>query len=218
MGVLRRLRSVWPLILALVAGCGGGSTSAVPPPPTPAPPTFSTLTTEPPGDAVSPPGGGTPWDIAQVATSRLATGATQLTVTVTFVQLVSAANLPPPGSALTLGTQIGAGLLFNTGTPGNTVNESACTGSPAYPNITYALFPGAGAARLADGNFIVGNIVTSTTTGEVPITFTGPNSLTYTIPLSAIGGGTGATLMAVVVFNGNGVTDCVTNLSALIQT
>ncbi len=89
---------------------------------------------------------------------------------------------------------------------------------------TYILDPGIFSTRLADGNFaIIKTFPSLSLAGEATIAFTGPNTLTYTVPLSAIGGGSGAVQIAVAAFNGAGTfgspvsTDCAPN-AAYIST
>jgi hypothetical protein len=209
------IRTVSARLCALVlctlvtTACGGSST-----PPGAAP--VTTTTADVTGDATS--GGGTAWDITQVATVRAATGATSLVISVTFAQAISAANLPPPGSQISTPAQLGAAVLLATGGAGLNAGFTNCTGNPTFANVTFAVDPGAfSTARLADGNFAVINAVTLSATGEATIAFTGSNTLTYTVPLAAIGGGSGAVKLAVVALNGAGppgnitATDCAPN-------
>jgi hypothetical protein len=196
-----------------MTACGGGSST---------PPGLTTVTTstaDATGDATAP-SGGIAWDITNVATSRATTGATSLNVSITFAQLISSASLPPPGAALATATQLGAVVLISTGTPGNTVNNLAgCVGNPQFPNVNYIVDPGliAPPGRRSDGNFAIVNNSTSAVSGEASAAFTGPNTLTYSVPLAAIGGGSGAVQIAVVAANGAAgpgnpsITDCAPN-------
>jgi hypothetical protein len=179
----------------------------------------TTSTADATGDATAP-SGGTAWDITQVVTSRAANGATSLVVSVTFAQAVNAANLPPPGTPLATATQLGVAVLFATGGLGATVTGfSGCVGNPGFTNVTYILDPGTNTppGRFADGNYPIVNINTSAVSGEASVAFTGPNTLTYTVPLAAIGGGSGAVLIAAVALNGAtgfgsaSTTDCAPN-------
>jgi len=217
--MMRRSRSarlcalvLFPLVMT---ACGGSSS-----PPGLLP--VTTTTADVAGDAFS--GGGTAWDITQVTTSRAATGATSLSVSVTFAQAISAANLPPPGSQISTPAQLGAAVFFATGGTGLNAGFPNCTGNPTFANVTFAVDPGAfSTARQADGNFAVINAVTLAKTGEATIAFTGPNTLTYAVPLAAIGGGSGAVQLAVVALNGAGppgnitATDCAPN-AAFVST
>jgi hypothetical protein len=191
--------------------CGGNSSAPS------APTTVTTSTVDATGDATS--GGGTAWDITQVSTSRSITGATTLNISVTFAQPISAANLPAPGAPMATPTQLGAAIIFATGGAGTSASGlSGCVGNPTFPNATFILDPGAIVSpRLADGNFAILNTVAGTISGEASISFTGPNTLTYTVPLTAIGGGSGAVQLAAVALNGSGgsssTTDCAPNAS-----
>jgi hypothetical protein len=184
-------------LVTLVSACSGGSTSTPP-----APTTVTTSTADATGDATA--GGGTPWDITQVVTSRAITAPTSLSISVTFAQAISATNLPAPGAPIATPTQLGTVIVFATGGSGTSTGAlNGCVGTPNFPNVTYLLDPGAIASpRLADGNFAVYNTITMLASGEASIAFTGPNTLTYTVPLSAIGGGSGAVQMAAVAING----------------
>ena len=214
--MMLRSRSVRLAALGLgtlvMTACGGGSSSP------PAPTTVTTSTVDATGDATAA-GGGTAWDITQVTTSRLISGATSLSISVTFAQAISAANLPAPGASMATPAQLGAALIFATGGAGTSASGlNGCVGNPTFPNATFLLDPGAIASpRLADGNFAILNTTAAIISGEASISFTGPNTLTYTIPLSAIGGGSGAVQLAAVALNGSGgsssTTDCAPNAS-----
>lgn len=199
------------LFSIVMTACGGNASTP------PAPTTATTATVDATGDATS--GGGTAWDITQVTTSRLISGATTLTISVTFAQAISAANLPAPGASLATPAQLGTAIIFATGGAGTSASGlSGCVGNPTFPNATFLLDPGAIASpRLADGNFAILNTVAATISGEASISFTGPNTLTYTVPLTAIGGGSGAVQLAAVALNGSGgtasTTDCAPNAS-----
>ncbi len=192
------------------AACGGGNSSPL------APTTATTTSVDPTGDATTP-SGGTGWDITQVATSRAVTGATALTVSVTYFQAISAANLPPAGAYLTAATQVGTAMVFSTGTSSNSANGfTGCFGNPTFANVTYVLDPGSIVQRAADGNFSILNVATSTISGEATFAFTGPNTLQYTVPLAAVGGGSGAMQIAAIAFSGvpgatAKTTDCAPN-------
>jgi hypothetical protein len=183
-------------LFTLVTACGGNSSAPS------APTTVTTSTADATGDANA--GGGTPWDITQVVTSRATTGATSLSISVTFAQAISAANLPAPGAPIATATQLGTVIVFATGGAGTSTGAlTGCVGTPSFSNVTYLLDPGAIASpRLADGNFAVYNSGTMAVSGEASISFTGPNTFTYTVPLSAIGGGSGAVQIAAVALNG----------------
>ncbi len=173
-------------------------------------PTFiTTSTADPVGDANTAVGG-TPWDITQVATSRPASGATSLTITTMIAQAVSIADLAAPGSGVT-SAQLGVVLLFSTGSGGGTATIAKCVGSPTFAHVNYAV--NAANMRLADGNFPVVSFNGSspTQTGEAAISVSGPNAITYTVPISAIGGGSGAIQVEVIGGNANGPTDCAPN-------
>ena len=193
--------------------CGGSSSTPL------GPTTVTTSTVDATGDATAP-SGGTAWDITQVATSRASTGATSLIVSVTFAQAISAANLPAPGAPLATPTQLGVGVLFATGAPGASANGfTGCVGNPTFTNVSFILDPGTNTppGRFADGNFPIVTTVTGAVTGEASVSFTGPNTLTYTVPLAAIGGGSGAVQIAAVALNGAtgfgsaSTTDCAPN-------
>ncbi|MDQ6931842.1 MAG: hypothetical protein M3160_01560 [Candidatus Eremiobacteraeota bacterium] len=182
-------------------GPGGGSS--------PPPGAFTSSTADPLGDALATTGG-TAWDITQVDTSRLLSGAITLTVNVTFAQAISAAILPAPGGTPS-GTQLVATLLFSTGTSNASVHfpPGVCPGNAVVSNVTYLM--GLTGKRLADGNYAITNAVTGSQTGEASVTFPGPNTASYNVPISAIGAGTGATSMLAVAGNGFGFTDCAPN-------
>ncbi len=186
-------------------GSGGGGTTA-----------FVTASApDPIGDATSPAPGSTPWDITLVNSSRLSTGATTLTVSVTLTQAISTANLPAAGSKLTSPSQLGITVLINTGAAGGTVTPTAgaCTGNPSYPNVTFFIDPGMSTPRLADGNFAILNAANAPV-GEASVILTG-NTLSYSIPISAIGGA-GAVRIAAIAGNGAGATDCAPDSSFLL--
>jgi hypothetical protein len=208
--------AVLGLFTVVMTACGGSSSTP------PAPTTVTTTTPDAVGDATAS-GGGTAWDITQVVTSRAISGATSLSISVTFAQAISAANLPAPGAGIATPTQLGAAIIFATGGAGTSSGAlTGCTGTPTFSNLTYILDPAAFfSPRLADGNFAIANTVASTISGEASIAFTGPNTLTYTVPLSAIGGGSGAVQIAAVALNGAAgfgastpsLTDCTPNAS-----
>lgn len=173
-------------------------------------PIFSTVTfNDFVGDATVPAAGATAWDITQVTTSRLVSNPTTLTVNITMAQAISSASLPAVGSKLTSPTQLGVSVLISTGASGNSVTPKAgsCTGNPTFPSVAFSLDPGMSVARLADGNFAILNAA-SANVGEAAVSFTPPNTLSYAIPISAIGGGSGAVGLAVIAADGVGTTDC----------
>jgi hypothetical protein len=188
--------AVLGLFTLVTTACGGGSS-------TPAPPASVTTTTpDATGDSTAT-GGGIPWDVTQVVTSRANAGATSLIISVTLTQGITPASFPAPGTGMTTGAQLGIGILFATGTAGMPQTLTGCAGNPVFSNVTYILDPGAIVApRLADGNFAIGSTLTNSITGEASFALTGTNTLTYTVPLAAIGGGSGAVQIAAIALNG----------------
>ncbi|GAC1393470.1 MAG: hypothetical protein NVSMB31_12900 [Vulcanimicrobiaceae bacterium] len=202
--------AAFALVAAFATACSGSGDSLSAPS---LPANVTTTTADAVGDATTPAVGATPWDITQVTTSRPATGATALTVSVTFNQAISAANLPAPGTTLTSPTQLGIAILMNTGAAGSTSTPTGCAGAPSFPNVAFAVDDGTAAGRLADGNYTIVRISPFSSAGEATFAFTGPNTITYTIPLAAIGGGTGGIQIAVLARDGSGFTDCAPNAS-----
>jgi hypothetical protein len=203
--------AVLGLFVLVTTACGGSSSTPA------APASVTTTTADATGDA-TPSGGGIPWDITQVVTSRASSGATSLIISVTLTQGITPASLPAPGAGITTGAQLGVGILFATGTTGSPQTVTGCAGNPVFSNVSYILDPGALVSpRLADGNFAIGSTFTNSITGEAAVALTGTNTLTYTVPLAAIGGGSGAVQIAAIALNGaNGLgspspTDCAPN-------
>jgi len=201
-----RNRTTFALIVASIAlpGCGGGGGSGTTPPGLATP---STTISDPVGDTVVPPGGGTLWDITQVNIPHVAAGATTLTVTATFNQTVAASDLPPFGPTFNP-TQLGVNLLFS-GVGGGLSQSVPCLASATFDDINYFVNGGAfGAATsemLVDGKFPVLDTKAFTKTGEASVSFPTARSIQYQVPLASI---PGATKVAVFAGNSNGLTDC----------
>jgi hypothetical protein len=184
-------------VLALMScnGSSGGSGGIVNIPTTTA--NFSDATS----DGVGP---GTAWDITQVATSRATSNPTVLFVSVTYTQNVQNA-LPAPGSFPTA-AQLGTAILF-IGSSGG-LSTAPC--GNLYAHVGYLVDGGGAMGRLADGNYDTFSLPAATVTGEASVTVNG-NTVLYTIPISALGGGKIDPMLVVVSTNGNAggtFTDC----------
>jgi hypothetical protein len=155
--------------------------------------------------------GGTQWDITQVNTARTGPPGNrynQITVFVTFAQTTAFSALPAPGSAPSGDAALGTLIYFDTDAKVATgVTPTSCGG--AYKGMEYAVSDGGVDGRLPNGNYDVINLSTLAKSGEATV-FGSGNTISYTIPLSAIGGSTSG-LMGVAASNfvsGENVVDC----------
>lgn len=186
-------------------GGGGGGGMA-----TPTPVTSSTTIAANDTEPVN--AGGTQWDFTLVTTARTGPpGGTynQIRVFVTFAQQNAFNSLPAPGSTPSGGAALGVLIYFDTDSnmaTGTTPNFC----SSAYQGMEYAVSDGSMGGRLANGNYDVVNLSTFAKTGEATV-FGSGNTISYTIPLSAIGGGSVSGLMGVAASNfmgGENNVDC----------
>lgn len=181
-----------------VSACGAGMG------PSPAPTPITSGYVDPTGDAFGT-GLGTNWDITSVKTLRTGSGSsyTTLRVDITFT---AAPSIPAPGGAGGPSHVVGF-VEFDTdqdpstGVPSNAVNFCP-SGGPSGIEFYVNLF-----ARNANGTYDVVNATTAAKSGEATPSVSG-NTLTLTIPLSAMGNDDGATNMDTVLGNGAEPTDC----------
>lgn len=190
------------------AGCSASSTSS-PQPPTP----INATITDPTGDTNVGATGTTIYDITGVTSSRTGPPGgtyTTMTVAVSFAQPVV---IPAAGAGLDLaGADLGAFIVFDTdGNFANGTNFTFCAagGGGTYNGADYQV---SAFTRLADGNYpIQGPLPAVTQTGEAQVAVVG-NTITYTIPISAIGNNpAGPFNLGVVVGNSPNPTDCAAN-------
>jgi hypothetical protein len=204
----RRLYYLVIAVMVATTGCGAG----VGPSPGPTPITSGYL--DPTGDAFGA-GLGTNWDITSVKTLRTGSGGsyTTLQVDITFT---TSPSIPAPGSAG--GTTHVVGFVeFDT-------DQDAATG--VLSNAA-AFCPGGGPSgiefyvnlftRNANGTYDVVNAVTAAKSGEATPSVSG-NTLTLTVPLSAMGNDDGATNMDTVLGNGAEPTDCAPDAGGAVIT
>ncbi|MDR7538586.1 MAG: hypothetical protein QN152_03535 [Armatimonadota bacterium] len=142
-----------------------------------------------------------------------------LQVEVTFAQPVV---LPPPGgTGDAAGTQMVPELAIDT-------DENPATGLSygcgalgfSMPGGDFFLVSWEGPGRLANGNYTIVD-TTLSPVGEASVAVSG-NTLTFNIPLSALGGDDGATRTGIFAGNMNGgsikVTDCAPNGGGMVIT
>jgi hypothetical protein len=191
-------------LCALGEGGGGGGGGN---PPTPV---FST-TTIAANDTEPVNAGGTQWDITQVVTNR--TGSSgghydEIAVSVTFSQSTAFGELPAPGSTPTGSAALGLLIYFDTDSnPATGITPTLC--GNAYTGMDYAVTDGSISGRLSNGNYDIIKLSTLTKSGEATVYGSG-NTISYLIPLSAIGGVTSG-LMGVAASNfmgGDNTVDC----------
>jgi hypothetical protein len=209
------------VVLAVFSAAFAACTSSGNPGTPGGPPPFTTSTsaTDP---GPEPTGGPTQWDISSVVTSRTGIGNTytQITVTVTYDQANAFSSLVPAGTTGNSNTQLGTLIYFDSDSnpaTGNTVSFNGACGP--WTGIDYVVSAGEAVAggRLADGNFPIFN-ASLAQTGEASVSGSG-NTVSYGIPLSAIGGSSGQ--MAVVAVNFNtqdNLTDCLPDSTTEIPT
>ncbi len=141
--------------ISLLAGCGGGGGGGKPPTvSTPAPIVLNHVL--PAGDTFST--AGVPWDIIGVQTTMFESAQNpspntydSLQVSVTFSQDVSSA-LPAPGASLTLGSQLGVGVIINTAPATSLSTAPYDCAIQNNANFNYGSYA---ASRLSDGNFAI---------------------------------------------------------------
>ena len=200
------LLAVAVALLASFNGCSASSTS--PQPPTPVNATIA----DPTGD-LNTGGVGTEYDITQVTTSRTGPpGGTYstITVTATFVPNV----VLPAAGALPDQTMLGFILAFdinNNFTDGTNYALCGSGGGGTYNGADYIVNGSGGTARLADGNYPIQIQPAGTQTGEATVAAS-TNTMTWTIPISAIGNvPAGPFNVGVISGNGPAPQDCAAN-------
>jgi hypothetical protein len=186
----------------ILTACNSSSTPGLPGGPTPV--TTLNTPTDASGEPSSP---ATNWDIASVATSRTGIGSTytQITVTVIYDQGNAFASLVPAGSSGSTGAQLGTVIFFNSDSNNSTGLPGSAAGCPTYPGIDFVIL---GDTRLADGNFPILN-TSFATVGEASVSGSG-TTVSYGVPLSAIGGSSGSIAVSAENFSSGteNITDC----------
>lgn len=167
----------------------------------------------------------TVYDITKIETQRLDNSPfgsyDTLRVSVTFAQPVV---LPPAGgTGDAAGTQMIPEIAIDTDQNPGTGTSYGCGATLGFsmPGSEFFLFSWEGNGRLANGNYEVWNAATVTVSGQATPSVNG-NVLTFSIPLSALGGDDGATRVGVFAGNMNGgvvnVTDCAPNGGGMVIT
>lgn len=209
------------VMLAIASAAFAACTSSGSPgtPGGPPPFTTSTAATDP---GPEPTGVPTTWDISNVSTSRTGIGNTytQITVTVTYDQSNAFSSLVPAGTSGNSNTQLGTLIYFNSDSNPVTGSTISLGGCGPWSGMDYVVAAGEpiGGGRLADGNFPIfnGGLIQ---TGEASVSGSG-GTISYGIPLSAIGGSSGQMAVIAENFSGGGenVTDCLPDSTTEITT
>jgi hypothetical protein len=202
---------------ALFAACTSSSNPGTPGGP---PPINTSTTATDPGP--EPTGGPTQWDIASVTTSRTGIGSTytQITVTVTYDQGNAFSSLVPAGTTGSSNTQLGTFIYFNADSNPATGQSVTFGGCGPWDGMDFAVADGSVlyGGRLADGNFPIVN-TSLVQVGEASVSGSG-STISYGIPLSAIGGSSGQMAVTAENFPGGvaSATDCLPDSSTEIVT
>lgn len=210
------------VVLAISSAAFAACTSSGSPgtPGGPPPVTTSTAATDP---GPEPTGVPTTWDISNVSTSRTGIGSsyTQITVTVTYDQSNAFSSLVPAGTSGNSNTQLGTLIYFNSDSNPVTGLSTNLGGCGPWAGIDFVVSAGESitGGRLADGNFPIVTVPGFVQVGEASVSGSG-GTVSYGVPLSAIGGSSGQIAVLAENFSGSNenVTDCVPDSTTEIPT